>query len=284
VTLGSPAAADDVREAADALRRALGERRPRIAITLGSGLGGLTGRFDDRVEVPYSGLPGWPQPTVEGHAGEAILGRLGGVDVLGLSGRAHMYEGHEPARVAFYVRVLGVLGVPALFLSNAAGAIHHTFQPGDLMLLADHMNLMFRSPLIGPVQPGETRFPDMSAPYDPALRSAVRETASELRLPLREGVYAGLLGPTYETPAEIRMLKALGADAVGMSTVPEVLTARALGIRCVAVSCLTNLAAGVSPQPLDHAEVLETGLRVADDFERLVERSIARFDRDGLLP
>jgi purine-nucleoside phosphorylase len=272
-----------VRGAADALREALGDCRPRIAITLGSGLGGLTRRFEARADVPYSDLPGWPLPTVEGHAGQAIFGRLGDVEVLGLSGRVHLYEGHEPARAAFYVRVLGALGVPALFLSNAAGAIHRTFQPGDLMLLADHINLMFRSPLVGPVQPGETRFPDMSSPYDPALRAAVKEAALELQIPLREGVYAALLGPTYETPAEIRMLEALGADAVGMSTVPEVIAARALGIRCVAVSCLTNLAAGVSPEPLDHAEVLETSQRVADDFERLVERSVTRFATHGEL-
>lgn len=273
--VGSVAA---VESAADALRAALGERRPRVAITMGSGLGGLGARIADPFEIAYAELPGWPLPTVVGHAGKVVAGSLGGVPVLGLSGRVHMYEGVEPARTAFYVRVLGRLEVPILFLSNAAGAIHRTFAPGELMLISDHINMMFRSPLRGAVHEGEDRFPDLCDLYDPHLRRIVRETALELGIRLQEGVYAAMHGPSYETPAEIRMLERAGADAVGMSTVPEVIAARARGIRCVAVSCLSNYAAGVTSEPLDHEEVLKVTVQVQDDFERLVAGSIARFE------
>jgi purine-nucleoside phosphorylase len=245
---------------------------------MGSGLGGLGARIEEPVEIPYTELPGWPLPTVVGHAGKVVAGSLGGVPVLGLSGRVHMYEGAEPARTVFYVRVLGELEVPILFLSNAAGALHPTFAPGDLMLISDHINLMFRSPLRGPVHEGEDRFPDLCDLYDPELRGVVRETALQLGVRLQEGVYAAVHGPGYETPAEIRMLERFGADAVGMSTVPEVIAARGRGIRCVAVSCLTNYAAGVTSEPLDHEEVLEVAVQVQDDFERLVAGSIARFE------
>lgn len=268
----------DARSAAAALRAALGDRRPRVAITMGSGLGGLGARIEDPVEISYAELPGWPLPTVVGHAGKVVAGSLGGVSVLGLSGRVHMYEGAEPARAIFYVRVLGELDVPILFLSNAAGAIHPTFVPGDLMLISDHINMMFRSPLLGPVHEGEERFPDLSDPYDPELRRVVRETALHHGVRLQEGVYAAMHGPSYETPAEIRMLERFDADAVGMSTVPEVIAARARGIRCVAVSCLSNYAAGVTSDPLDHDDVLEVTVQVQDDFERLVADSIGRFD------
>jgi purine-nucleoside phosphorylase len=244
---------------------------------MGSGLGGLAGRIEDPIEIPYAELPGWPAPTVVGHAGKVVAGSLGGAPVLGLSGRVHMYEGFEPGRTAFYVRVLGELGIPLLFLSNAAGAVHPEFGPGELMLISDHINMMFLSPLLGPVQEGEERFPDMSDPYDSELRGVVRDTALELGIPLQEGVYVGMHGPCYETPAEIRMLARLGVDAVGMSTVPEVIAARARGIRCVAVSCLTNYAAGVTSDPLDHDEVIQVTRQVQDDFERLVAESIVRF-------
>ncbi len=271
-----PAAGSGVSAAAAALQERLADRRPSLALTMGSGLGGLAERIQDPLLIPYDVLPGWPRPTVAGHAGTAVSGWLGGVQVLGFGGRVHMYEGHEQERTAFYVRVLARLGVPVLFLSNAAGAINRSFAPGDLMLIADHINLMFRNPLIGPVESGEGRFPDMSDPYDPRLAEQVRLAAMELRIPVQEGVYAAVPGPSYETPAEIRMLDRLGADAVGMSTVPEVIAARASGIRCVAVSCLTNYAAGVSTEPLDHQEVLETGRRVAGDFQRLVTGSVQR--------
>jgi purine-nucleoside phosphorylase len=263
--------------AAEVLRARLGDRRPLIAITMGSGLGGLADRIEDPTEIPYAELPGWPSPTVVGHAGKVVSGSLGGVPVLGLSGRVHLYEGEEPDRTTFYVRVLGELGIRILFLSNAAGAIHPGFGPGELMLISDHVNMMFQSPLSGPVREGEDRFPDMSDPYDSELRGVVRDTALALGIPLQEGVYAAMHGPSYETPAEIRMLARLGMDAVGMSTVPEVIAARARGIRCVAVSCLSNYAAGVTSEPLDHDEVIQVTRQVQDDFERLVAESVARF-------
>ena len=185
-----------------------------------------------------------------------------------------MYEGHDAALAGFPVRVLHALGVPVLFVSNAAGGIRRTFRAGDLMLIRDHLNLMFRNPLIGALEPGDTRFPDMSTPYDDDLCAQLRTHAAALGILLQEGVYAGLLGPTYETPAEVRMLATLGADAVGMSTVPEVIVARAIGMRVAGISCVTNLASGISPYPLSHAEVLETTTRVAAQFEALVERFV----------
>lgn len=270
----SPSDADQAARAAEALRERLEGRRPRVALTLGSGLGGLVARIENPLRVPCEELPGWPVPTVSGHAGRIVAGRLGGVEVLGMEGRVHLYEGWPPARTTFYVRALARLGVPAFFVTNAAGAIDPAFPPGSLMLIRDHIDLTFRSPLAGPLRGGEERFPDMSGPYDPWLQEAVRSAAREERLRLYEGVYAAVLGPSYETPAEVRALGRLGAQAVGMSTVPEVLVARAWGLRCVGVSCLTNPAAGTTPESLDHGEVLATAGRVAGDFERLVVRSL----------
>ncbi len=249
---------------------------PVAAIILGSGLGGLAARIDGAVRVPFADVPGFPQATVVGHAGALIGGSLGGRPVLALAGRFHMYEGHEARVAGFAVRVLHALGAPVLFVSNAAGGVRRTFRAGDLMVIDDHINLMWTNPLVGPVEPGEVRFPDMSAPYDRALQRTLREAALEAKVPLVEGVYAGLLGPSYETPSEVRMLERLGADAVGMSTVPEVIVANAIGMRVAGVSCITNLAAGISPVKLDHAEVLETTTRVADRFERLVTGFVAR--------
>ena len=270
-----------VEEAAEALQARIEERlggaAPCAAITMGSGLGGLGAEIEDPVRVPYDELPGWPRPTVIGHAGHALIGTLAGRPVLGLSGRVHLYEGGPPARVVFYVRVAAALGVPVLFLSNAAGAIREGWHPGELMLISDHLNLTGTSPLLGPVVGEENRFPDLTFAYDRELRAVVRDTAAALGQAVHEGIYAAMHGPAFETPAEIRMLRALGADAVGMSTVPEVIAARALGIRCVAVSCLTNYAAGVLDQPLDHEEVLETTKLAQADFQRLVAESIRRF-------
>lgn len=244
---------------------------------MGSGLGGLGEEFADPLVVSYDDLPGWPQPTVVGHAGHAVIGTLDGVPAIGLSGRVHLYEGGDPRRTIFYVRVLAALGIPILFLSNASGAIRDGLRPGELMLLTDHINLTGISPLTGPAFGDEPRFPDMSVAYDAGLRRIVVETAAALGVCLHEGVYAAMHGPSYETPAEIRMLRTLGADAVGMSTVPEVIAARAAGIRCVAVSCLTNFAAGVTDQPLEHEQVIETTKIVQSDFQRLVAASVARF-------
>jgi len=255
----------------------LGDDQPVAAVTMGSGLEGLADVILDPLEVPYSELPGWPNPTVPGHAGCVVIGTLSGTPVIGLSGRVHLYEGGNAGRTAFYVRVMGELGVRILFLSNAAGAIREDWQPGELMLLTDHINLTGNSPLIGPVVGAENRFPDMTVAYDADLCDIVRAAAAQQGMTLREGIYAAVHGPAFETPAEIRMLRLLGADAVGMSTVPEVITARALGIRCVAVSCLTNFAAGLVERPLNHIELLETTRLVEKDFQRLVEFSVAQF-------
>jgi purine-nucleoside phosphorylase len=268
--------AEAAQYAADAVRRHVGLfGEPALAIVLGSGLGGLARRIADARAVSFGDVPGFPTATVAGHAGRIIVGRLMGRPVIALAGRFHMYEGHDAAHAGFPVRVLHALGARTLFVSNAAGGINPAFAPGDLMIVTDHLNLMFRNPLVGTLVSGDVRFPDMSEPYDSRLTALLREQAAALGFAMREGVYCGLLGPTYETPAEVRMLRVLGADAVGMSTVPEVVVARALGMRVVGVSCITNLASGVSPTPLSHAEVIETTARVATRFETLIERFVA---------
>jgi purine-nucleoside phosphorylase len=256
----------------------LAPRRPVALLVLGSGLGALVDRLDDASRLPYRDIPGFPEPTVVGHAGELVAGRLAGRDVLVQSGRFHVYEGHDAATSALPVRVAAALGIGTVVLTNAAGGIRRTFRPGTLMLVADTLNLTFRSPLLGPVREGETRFPDMSSPWDPALRRLAREVAASQGTALEEGVYAGVLGPSYETPAEIRMLERLGADAVGMSTVAEVIAARAAGLRCLGVSTITNLAAGLSPTALSHEEVMEVGASVAARLGRLLEGVVERLD------
>ncbi len=253
--------------------------RPRIGLVLGSGLGGLTERFVGRRSIPYGEIEGFPEPGVEGHAGDLVLGELGGVPCVAMRGRSHLYEGHPARLVTLPIRVLGELGIRALFLSNAAGAINPGFVPGDLMAIHDHLNLTGMNPLVGPRLPGEPRFPDMTTAWDVELRSALREASAETGVPLHEGVYAALLGPSFETPAEIRMLGMLGADAVGMSTVPELIVARARGIRCFGVSCLTNYAAGLGGAALDHEEVISTTDRVAQSFQDLVSAAVTAADR-----
>ena len=272
----SPYGAEAAAEAAAEIRRHVGgSDTPVLGIVLGSGLGGLARRIDGARDVAFADVPGFPAASVVGHAGRVVVGRLAGRAVVALAGRFHIYEGHCAALAGFPVRVLHALGVGTLFVSNAAGGIRSTFGPGDLMVITDHLNLMFRNPLVGAVETGDTRFPDMSEPYDRALASLLHREAASLGFELREGVYCGLLGPTYETPAEVRMLRTLGADAVGMSTVPEVVVARALGLRVAGVSCITNFAAGTTSEPLSHAEVLETTALVAARFEALVERFTA---------
>lgn len=254
----------------------LGARRPEVLLILGSGLGGLGGQLEAAVRISYADLRGVPLPTVEGHAGELRAGRLAGREVLVQSGRFHMYEGHDAATSALLVRLAAGLGIRTLLVTNAAGGIRRTFVPGTLMLIADHINLQFQSPLIGPVAEREERFPDMSDPYSPRLRALARGVAAARGIALAEGVYAGLLGPAYETPAEVRMLERLGADAVGMSTVPEVIAARALGMECLGVSTITNLASGIGRDPLSHAEVMETARRVRAGLGALLEGVVER--------
>jgi purine-nucleoside phosphorylase len=238
---------------------------------LGSGLGGFADAVDDAVEIPYAEIPGWPSSTAIGHAGPLVLGRFAGVPAAVMRGRAHLYEGHPPEKVVFGVRVLGRLGIQSLVLTNACGAIDASVDPGTLVAISDHINFQSTSPLVGPNDDRlGPRFPDMSDAYDPDYRRLAREAALRLGLPLGEGVYAAWLGPAFETPAEIRMMRTLGADLVGMSTVPEVLAARHMGIRCLALSCVTNTAAGVRPEPIDHELVLEVGAHAATKLVALL--------------
>ena len=267
---------NEVEAAAESIRNRIGSRRPKVAVVLGSGLGRLAERITDAVRIPYAEIPGFPATTVIGHGGELVVGRFGGKEVLAQSGRFHLYEGHEAARTALPVRVFATLGIETLILTNAAGGIRRSLSSGALMLIADHINLTFRNPLIGPVLPGEERFPDMSQPYDASLRALAHEVALESHLTLQDGVYVQLLGPSYETPAEIRMLEGLGADAVGMSTVLEVVAARARGIRCLGISVVSNAAAGILPQKLNHLEVMEAAERVGGQLTALVEGIIQR--------
>lgn len=258
-------------EAAGLVRQRLGKRRPEIAVVLGSGLGFLEEKVEAAIRIPYQDIPGFPHPTVPGHEGRLVSGTLSGREVLVQSGRFHMYEGHTARTCALPVRVFASIGIKTLLLTNAAGGVRRTFRPGTLMLIADHVNLTFRNPLTGPVFPGEERFPDMSDPYDRKLREIARLVASRERVALDEGVYAGLLGPSYETPAEVRMLDRLGVDAVGMSTVVEVIVARARGIRCLGISTITNAASGISATKLSHQEVMEAAEAVKDELARLVQ-------------
>jgi purine-nucleoside phosphorylase len=262
--------------AAAAIRKRSESIQPKIGIILGSGLGGLSNSIGDAARIPFRDIPGFPEATVAGHEGAVIVGSLGGRDVVALSGRFHMYEGHPAALAAFPVRVFHALGAQDLFVSNAAGGISPKLAVGDLMMISDHLNLMGTNPLVGEARKGEIRFPDMTDAYNPGLRWLLRTSAEKLGITLREGVYAGLLGPSYETPSEVKMLRLLGADAVGMSTVPEVIVARALGMRVAGVSCITNAAAGVTGSALSHAEVLETTKRVSAAFESLVTEFVAR--------
>jgi len=266
----APYGAAAARAAAAAIRSRIGGEPPVVGLILGSGLAGLADRFEDARRIPYGEVPGFPVPTVIGHPGVLVAGTLGGRPAVGLAGRFHMYEGHDARLAAFPVRMLAALGVPTLFVSNAAGGVRRTFRAGDLMVIADHINLTGRNPLFGPVEPGDTRFPDMSEPYDGALRDALHRAGTRAGVSLVDGVYGWALGPSYETPAEVRMFERLGVDAIGMSTVPEVIAARASGMRVAGISCVTNLACGITSAPVDHEEVLAVTREAAGRFEAVV--------------
>lgn len=246
--------------------------RPTVALVLGSGLGDYADTLENSVKIPYSEIPNFPQPTVEGHTGAFVFGQKAGKDVVVAQGRVHYYEGLPMQEITLPIRVLAAIGVKTLVLTNAAGGVNLGYQPGTLMLISDHINYSGMNPLIGKnLEKFGPRFPDMSDLYTAYLRAAIKEKAAAENIPLEEGVYLMCSGPNYETPAEIRAFRTLGADAVGMSTVPEALVAGHSGLQVVGVSCITNMAAGVLPVKLNHAEVMETATRVHDLFHRLVD-------------
>jgi purine-nucleoside phosphorylase len=269
---------DQVHSAAG-LIRSKAKTVPTTAVVLGSGLGSFASTLGTTTSMTYSEIPYWPASNVVGHEGRLVIGDVAGTPVIALSGRAHFYEGHDLRTVTFAVRVLGALGVKTVILTNAAGGINAAFVPGDLMVIDDHINLLGSSPLVGPNDERfGVRFPDLTNVYSPRLRRLADEVAGTQGLTLRHGVYAACHGPSYETPAEVRYLRLIGADAVGMSTAPEAIVARHMRIEVLGISCITNFAAGVLPQPLDHDEVLETAKRVRDTFIALLKGVVARID------
>jgi purine-nucleoside phosphorylase len=266
---------EQLQETAAAIRARAPGFAPKVGVILGSGLGGFADDFVEKIVVSYSELPHFPTASVPGHAGRLVLGSVGGVPAVAMQGRVHFYEGFSPSQVVFPVRALCALGVRALVVTNAAGGINPAYLPGDLMAITDHLNLSGWNALVGPnddrVGP---RFPDLSAAYSPRLRTLLLDAALRRSVPLRQGVYACVSGPSYETPAEIRMLRRLGADAVGMSTVPEVIAAAHMGVPVVAISCITNLAAGIGHKPLSHEEVAETAAHARGVFTMLLTEFI----------
>ncbi len=260
-----------ITQAADYIRSRT-ELQPEVGLILGSGLGDYAETLQNAVRIPFSEIPGFPVPTVPGHSGALVIGKKQGKQVAVLQGRIHYYEGLPQQVITLPVRVLAALGVKTVVLTNACGGVNTAFHPGDLMLISDHINLSGANPLIGPnLDAFGPRFPDMSDLYTASLRKAIQQKAGQAGMELQEGVYAMYSGPNYETPAEIRMFRILGADVVGMSTVPEALVAGQCGMQVVGVSCITNMAAGVLPRKLDHAEVMETAARVHDTFGALVD-------------
>ncbi|MGE5206696.1 MAG: purine-nucleoside phosphorylase [Chlamydiota bacterium] len=255
--------------------------RPKVAVVLGSGLGAFADELQEATRVPYQEIPFFPRSTAVGHAGVLAIGKCEEVPVAAMQGRVHMYEGYSPQEVAFPMRVLGRMGVKAAILTNAAGGINLEYKQGCLVLLSDHINLQGRNPLVGPNDERfGPRFPDMTRAHHKPYREIALEEARHLGITCFEGVYAALLGPNYETPAEIRFLRTIGADVVGMSTVAEVIVARQMGIKVLAISCVTNMAAGILDQPINHEEVLETGERVKGQFIALLRAVIPRIAKD----
>jgi purine-nucleoside phosphorylase len=255
--------------------------RPKIALVLGSGLGAFAGEFESQIQIPYAEIPHFPRSTAIGHAGQLVVGKVGDIPVVGMQGRVHLYEGYSAKDVAFPIRVFARMGIKAVILTNAAGGIKREFVQGQLVVIRDHINLQGVSPLTGPNDENfGQRFPDMTVAYDRRFREITVGEGNRNRIGLYEGVYAALPGPSYETPAEIRYLRTIGADLVGMSTVPEVIAARHSGIRVLGISCVTNAAAGILDQPLDHKEVLETADRVKGQFIALLKIVIPRISAE----
>ena len=253
--------------------------RPAIGLVLGSGLGAFADELSERKDIPYADIPGWPHSTALGHAGKLIIGRLGALDVAVMAGRAHLYEGYSMQQVTFGVRVLHSIGARSMVFTNAAGGINLTLERGGLVLISDHINLQGANPLVGPNDESlGPRFPDMSDAYTKAYRDVAKRVATELCIPINEGVYAAMSGPSYETPAEIRYLRTIGADVVGMSTVPEVIVANHMGVKVLGISCVTNMAAGILPQKINHEEVLETGAMVRDTLVKLLKALLPRLE------
>ncbi|HEV2689032.1 MAG TPA: purine-nucleoside phosphorylase [Bryobacteraceae bacterium] len=250
---------------------------PRVAVVLGSGLGAFADELSNRTDVSYSDIPGWPASTAIGHAGKLVFGKLDSLNVAVMAGRSHLYEGYTQAQVTLGVRVLRQLGVQSIVFTNAAGGINLSYGQGALVLISDHINLQGSNPLIGPNDDSlGPRFPDMSDAYSADCRAIAHQVADQLGIKLADGVYAAVTGPSYETPAEIRYLRTIGADLVGMSTVPEVIVANHMGMRALAISCVTNMAAGILPQKINHEEVLETGRQVRDTLVRFLKALLPR--------
>lgn len=273
---------EQIEAAREVITARIGGFQPRLGLILGSGLGGFADGLKDPLAIDYADLPGFPVSRVHGHSGRLVFGTRGGVPCVALQGRAHVYEGHSAAASAFPARVLIALGARTLLITNAAGGINAAWPPGTLMLISDHLDLLRDHPLrgvnddrVGP------RFPDMTTAYAPELRALAKEVAAKAGITLQEGVYVAMPGPTYETPAEVRMLRTLGADATGMSTVPEVIVANHMGARVLGISCITNQAAGITGAALSHDEVTETATRVRATFERLLEGIITAIDAAG---
>ena len=264
-------------EHATRIIRARTSVEPRIAIVLGSGLGGFADDFEEPVAIPYEDIPGFVRSTAEGHAGRLVIGKVDSVPVLAMQGRVHYYEGYSPEEVTFPVRTFKLLGIKTLILTNAAGGINVQLTQGALMVISDHLNLMGTNPLRGPNDDRfGPRFPDMSTVYSPELQELVVDEARAIGVEVRRGIYGALSGPSYETPAEIHLLRSLGADAVGMSTVPEAIVARHMGLEVLGISCITNMAAGINDQPINHEEVMATGNRVRETFTQLLRQVVSR--------
>lgn len=272
---------DEVAEASQFLRGELGKLTPRVAVVLGSGLGAVANRVTESVQIPYREIPHFPQSTVEGHSGRIVAGRIGGAPVIVMQGRVHYYEGYTPAQVTFPMRVLGALGIDAAILTNAAGGIDESYELGQLVAISDHINMMGWNPIVGPNDPrlarkkkAGLRFFDMSEAYSQRLRRLAQQAARDEGIAIGEGIYLAVTGPSFETPAEIRAFRTLGATLVGMSTVPETIVARHMGIEVLGISCVTNKAAGLSPRPLSHEEVFETGRLVERRLSGVIERLV----------